>query len=58
MVGVNKGVATAGGAIKTLGAAMGSRAKEKFSEAVRNTSGGRLAHKIKNEFTRIRGGKE
>ena len=43
-----KGMGTAAGAVKTLGSAMGARAKEKFTEAVRNTSGGRLAHIIKH----------
>lgn len=46
---VAKGLGTAAGAVRTLGSAMGDRMKEKFSEAVRNTSGGRLAHKIMHE---------
>jgi type IV secretion system protein TrbL len=41
-----QGLGTAAGAVRTLGSAMGERMKEKFTEAVRNTSGGRLAHKI------------
>ncbi|MBU0682724.1 MAG: P-type conjugative transfer protein TrbL [Candidatus Omnitrophica bacterium] len=45
--GLNKAGSTIAGTIRTLGGAIMSRAGEKMKEAVSNTSGGRLADKIK-----------
>ncbi len=56
--GAGAAVNATAGAVKTLGSAIGSRVREKFTSAVRDTSGGRLAHKINHESTPAAGDKK